>query len=189
MSFAMTETAKNEIKDLKPYLSEIELMAKLRETTESRAMIEKCGNPPMAALNGVDELLNVADRGECLSVAQLLQVESALTAIDRMKTYLKRGQNYEISLAYYEENLETIEDIREAIAVTIVNESVSDNASKLLKSLRYDIAFAEEKMKEKADAAIRSHKDCVSDSFSTTRNGHICIPVKKEYAIYGYYKN
>lgn len=181
MSFAMTEAAKREICELKPYLSEIELSAKLRETTESREMIEKCGNPPMVALSGVDDLLNVADKGDCLSITQLLQVESALTAIDRMKTYLKRGQSYDISLAYYAENLETIEELREAIAVTIVNESVSDNASKLLKSLRYDIAFAEEKMKEKADAAIRSHKDCVSDSFSTTRNGHICIPVKKEY--------
>lgn len=181
MSFAMTEAAKREINELKPYLSEIELRAKLRETTESREMIEKCGNPPMVALSGVDDLLNVADKGDCLSITQLLQVESALTAIDRMKTYLKRGQSYDISLAYYAENLETIEELREAIAVTIVNESVSDNASKLLKSLRYDIAFAEEKMKEKADAAIRSHKDCVSDSFSTTRNGHICIPVKKEY--------
>ena len=181
MSFAMTEAAKREICELKPYLSEIELRAKLRETTESREMIEKCGNPPMVALSGVDDLLNVADKGDCLSITQLLQVESALTAIDRMKTYLKRGQSYDISLAYYAENLDTIEELREAIAVTIVNESVSDNASKLLKSLRYDIAFAEEKMKEKADAAIRSHKDCVSDSFSTTRNGHICIPVKKEY--------
>lgn len=181
MSFAMTEAAKREICELKPYLSEIELSAKLRETTESREMIEKCGNPPMVALSGVDDLLNVADKGDCLSITQLLQVESALTAIDRMKTYLKRGQSYDISLAYYAENLETIEELREAIAVTIVNESVSDNASKLLKSLRYDIAFAEEKMKEKADTAIRSHKDCVSDSFSTTRNGHICIPVKKEY--------
>lgn len=181
MSLAMTENAKRKICELQPYLSEIELRAKLRETTESREMIEKCGNPPVASLNGVEELLNIADKGDCLSVAQLLQIESALTAIDRMKTYLKRGLSYEISLAYYEENLEILEDIREAIAVTIVNESVSDHASKLLKSLRYDIAFAEEKMKEKADAAIRSHKDCVSDSFSTTRNGHICIPVKKEY--------
>ena len=181
MSLAMTKTAKDKICELKPYLSEIELRAKLRETTESRTMIEKCGNPPVVSLNGVEELLDIADKGDCLSVTQLLQIESALTAVDRMKSYLKRGQSYEISLAYYEENLEIFDEIREAIAVTIVNESVSDYASKFLKSLRQDIAFAEEKMKEKADAAIRSHKDCVSDSFSTTRNGHICIPVKKEY--------
>lgn len=181
MSLAMTESAKGRISEMQPYLSEIDLRAKLRETTESREMIEKCGNPPVASLHGVEELLNVADKGDCLSVVQLLQMERALAAVDRMKTYLKRGQSYDISLAYYEENLENLEEIREAIGVTIVNESVSDSASKLLKSLRYDIALAEEKMKEKADAAIRSHKDCVSDSFSTTRNGHICIPVKKEY--------
>ena len=36
-------------------------------------------------------------------------------------------------------------------------------------------------MREKAEALIRSNKECMSDSFSTIRNGHVCIPVKKEY--------
>ena len=35
-------------------------------------------------------------------------------------------------------------------------------------------------MREKADTVMRSHKDCMSDSFSTMRNGRICVPVKKE---------
>lgn len=36
-------------------------------------------------------------------------------------------------------------------------------------------------MREKADSILRSGKECMSDSFSTVRNGHICVPVKKEY--------
>ena len=38
----------------------------------------------------------------------------------------------------------------------------------------------EDKMREKADGVMRAQKDCMSDSFSTIRNGHVCIPVKKE---------
>ena len=177
---AMTDKAKAEISQMKPYLSETELRTKLRETTESCRMIETRGNPPVASLNGVDELLDIAVKGGCLSVGELLAIESALTAVNRMKAYLKRGKNYEIPLAYYEENLESLDDIREAIAVTIVNEAVSDNASKYLKSLRFDIATAEEKMREKAEAAMRTYKDYISDSFSTQCSGHVCIPVKKE---------
>jgi len=57
---------------------------------------------------------------------------------------------------------------------------VADNASKLLKSLRMEIAQTESRMREKADGVMRTHKDCMSDSFSTMRNGRICVPVKKD---------
>ena len=58
---------------------------------------------------------------------------------------------------------------------------VDDYASKLLKTLREGIDRTKAKMQEKAETIIRANKECMSDSFSTTRNGHICIPVKKEY--------
>ena len=181
MSFAMTDASKKQIKEMTPYLSEMVLLTKLRETSEGKNMIEKCGNPPVVALNGITELLQIAEKGGCLSVEELLAMEKALTAVSRMKQYLKRGMVYQIPLAYYEENLQELDEVRESIAVAIVNQTVSDNATKLLKKLRIDIATAEEKMKEKAEHAIRSNKAFVSDQFITIRNGHVCIPVKKEY--------
>lgn len=180
-SYALNDSVKKQIEELVPYLSESELKTKIRETSESRALIEKCGRPPLASLGGIEELLNAAKRGECLFIEELLKIESALITIDRMKSYLCKGQNFQISLAYYAENIVTLNELRESIAVTIVNEAVSDNASKYLKDLRYSIAVAEDKMKEKADAAMRSNKSFMADNFSTVRNGHICIPVKKEY--------
>ena len=180
-SYALNDSVKKQIEGLVPYLSESELKTKIRETSESRELIEKCGRPPLASLSGIEELLNAAKRGECLFIEELLKIESALITIDRMKAYLCKGQNFQISMAYYAENIETLNELRESIAVTIVNESVSDNASKYLKDLRYSIAVAEDKMKEKADAAMRSNKSFMADNFSTVRNGHICIPVKKEY--------
>lgn len=179
--YALNDSVKKQIEELVPYLSESELKTKIRETSESRALIEKCGRPPLASLGGIEEMLNAAKRGECLFIEELLKIESALITIDRMKSYLCKGQNFQISLAYYAENIVTLNELRESIAVTIVNEAVSDNASKYLKDLRYSIAVAEDKMKEKADAAMRSNKSFMADNFSTVRNGHICIPVKKEY--------
>ena len=181
LSLALTDAARAKILQMWPYLSEDMLKKEIRETSESRKMIEKCGNPPVVSLKGIEELLHIAGKGDCLSVAELLQIESALTAVSRMKSYLKKGESYEISLAFFEQNLDPLEEVREAVSVTIINDRVSDNASGLLKSLRYDIAFSEEKMKEKAESAIRTYKDWLSDHFSTTRNGHLCIPVKKEY--------
>lgn len=181
MEFAYTEWAKEEIKKTIPIMDESKLLARQRETSEARILLEKGGTPPLVSLEGIEELIEIAEKGGCLSGQQLEQMETTLVAVKRLKNYLNRCKQFEISLAYYEENLQELEEIREMIHLQIRNGAVDNNASKLLKSLRSDIERAERKMREKADLVMKSHKECMSDSFSTLRNGHICIPVKKEY--------
>ena len=178
--YALTEAAKERIHGVQPVLSEAELLVMQRETSQGKRMIELLGNPPLASIQGLSEIVDASGKGDCLSVEQLLSVQLALTMVARLKKYLCQGKQYEISLAWYEENLEPLEELRGSIYTRIVNEQVADNASKLLKSLRMDIAQTEGRMREKADTVMRSHKDCMSDSFSTMRNGRICVPVKKE---------
>lgn len=180
-AFATNDVTRETIAAFAPYMSETELKARLAETSESRRMMEQCGNPPLACVTEVEEHIKAAERGECLRVEDLVQVAGALVAISRMKQYLQRGQHFGFSLGYYAENLEVFEELRESIGVTIVNEAVSDHASKYLKDLRESIAGTNEKMKARADSAMRVNKAYVNDSFSTMRNGHICIPIKKEY--------
>ncbi len=178
--YALTEAAKERIRNIKPVLSEAELAVMQRETSQGKRMIELLGNPPLASIQGLSEIVDVSGKGECLSVEQLLTVQLFLTMVQRLKKYLCQEKQYEISLAWYEENLEPLEELRESIYTQIVNEQVADNASKLLKSLRMEIAQTESRMREKADGVMRTHKDCMSDSFSTMRNGRICVPVKKD---------
>ncbi|MBS6194301.1 MAG: DNA mismatch repair protein MutS [Clostridiales bacterium] len=178
---ACTKKAKEEIFDLSPYLSQVEVEAGLRDTSEGKTMLEKCGTPPTAALEGVHEWLMIAKKGGCLTAEQLEGIAGTLTAVKRMRDYLNRGKQYEISLPYYEENLDSLEEIREELCQKIRNGQVDDYASRLLKNLRSSIADLEEKMREKAEQIMRTNRNCMSDSFSTLRNGHVCIPVKKEY--------
>ena len=180
-ALAFTDWAKKEIEETIPCLSELELRARLKDTTEARILLEKCGNPPLTSLEGIRELLVIAQKGGCLTASQLEKLGMTLVSFRRMKAYLERGKAYEIGLPYYEENLDALEDLEQAITMQIRNGSVDDGASPLLKDLRSAIIRTEDKMREKADAMIRSNKECMSDSFSTIRNGHICIPVKKEY--------
>ena len=180
-TFANTEKAKEQIRGLRPSLSETEVKASLRTTTEARIMLEKCGTPPVTTLSEIPELILIAEKGGCLTPEQLQKIAVNLTTVRRLKDYLNRGKAYDIGLPYYEENLDPLDEIREEISAKIRGDRVDDYASKLLKSLREGIDRTESRMREKADVAIRVNKECMSDSFSTTRNGHICIPVKKEY--------
>lgn len=178
---AYTSKAKTEIENLAPYLSEAEVKKKLRETTEAKTMIEKCGMPPATALKGIRGYIETAQKGGCLTPEELEEIAMTLTAVRRLRDYLNRCKMFRISLAYYEENLESLDDIREELHAKIRSGRVDDYASKTLKSLREAIERTDAKMHEKADQAIRANKAYVSDHFSTLRNGHICIPVKKEY--------
>ncbi len=179
--FALTDFAKGEIEGIKPYLSEQELGARMRETTQARRMIEGWGNPPLVSMEGIRQWICLAQKGECLTPGQLEDIEMALVAVGRLKGYLAKGRQQEIPLAYYDENLNGLEELKEAIRLQIRSGRVDDSASRLLRSLRENIGRTETGMREKADSVMRANKECMSDSFSTVRNGRLCVPVKKEY--------
>lgn len=178
---ALTEKAKEKIRDTVPCMSENELTARQRETTEAKEMIEKNGNPPLVSLEGIRECVRSSVRGECLSISQFEKVENSLVAVMRLKDYLRRFRQWENSLAYYDEGLNCLTDVKETIDLQIRNGRVDDNASKELRSYREDIDRKEQNMREKADAVLRANKAYMSDSFSTIRNGRLCLPVRKEY--------
>lgn len=178
---ALTEAAKEKIQRITPSLSETEFLMWQRQTTEARGMMEKCGNPPLTSFAGIPLILDTAKKESCLTAEQLETVGNTFTAIRRLKDYLNRCKMYDFSLAYYEENLEPCEDIRQIIQQQIRGGQVDDHATSLLFSIRKELLNEDTKMHEKADQIMRSNKAYMADSFSTMRNGHICIPVKKEY--------
>ncbi len=157
VEMALTEKAKERIRETVLCMSENELTARQRETTEAKEMIEKNGNPPLVSLEGIRECVRSSVRGECLSVSQLEKVENALVAVMRLKDYLHRFRQWGNSLAYYDEGLNCITDVKETIVLQIRNGRVDDNASKELCSYREDIDRKEQNMREKANTVLRAN--------------------------------
>ena len=180
---AITDWAKKKIREVSLCFSENELRKKLRDTTDARDLIEKLGTPPLQNISEIKDILLIVEKGDCLTPYQLERVEKVLVAIKRLKDYLERGKLYNNSLAYYEENLDSISELREEICSKIRNGAVDDYASKELVQIRNQISKCEEQMKQKAEQIMRSHKECMADSYCTFRNGRICLPVKKEYKL------
>ncbi len=180
-ALAVTDFAKEMIAEVSCYLVEEELRKHLRDTTNSRLLMEKLGTPPLQNVAEAKEILTIAEKGDCLTPYQLERIEKVLVAVRRLKDYLDRGKQYENPLAYYEENLDAVETLREEICRQIRNGAVDDYASKELKQIRGDIVRCQEQMKQKAEQLMRTNKECMADSYCTTRNGRICVPVKKEY--------
>lgn len=179
-NLAVTEWAKEKISEISFFLNEGELRKQLSDTTNSRNLIEKLGTPPLQNLSEIKDILTIVKKGDCLTPYQLERVETVLVAIRRLKAYLDRGKEYDNPLAYYEENLDALEELREEIGRQIRGSRVDDYASKELEQIRRQMVKCEEQMKQKAEQIMRSNKESMADNYYTLRNGRVCVPVKKE---------
>lgn len=177
---AVTEAARDLISNAGPIYLESVLRRQLKDTTDSRNMIEQLGTPPIPNVEEIKRALATAEKGACLTPDQLERVEAILVAVRRLKDYLNRGKQQENSIAYYEENLEAMEDLREEISRQIRNGTVDDFATKELSQIRKQIGKCREQMNQKAEQVMRSHKYCMADHYCTFRNGRLCVPVKKD---------
>jgi len=180
MDLAVTDKAVEEICLTEICLDETDLRRKLRETSEGKELIKKLGMPPLQNVSEIKEIVTLAEKGSCLTPYQLERVEKVLIIMSRLKDYLKKGTSFGISLAYYEEQLYELDDLREEIRKQIRNGEVDDYASKELGQIRNQIKKSEEEMKRRAEQIMRANKECMADNFCTYRNGRLCVPVKKD---------
>ena len=120
-ALAVTEHAKKKIENAGFVLAELELRKELKDTTNARELIERLGTPPLQNVTEIKDVMEIAKKGDCLTPYQLEKVGMILTAVRRLKDYLDRGKMFENPLAYYEENFDCVDDLREEIARQIRN--------------------------------------------------------------------
>lgn len=179
--FANSRQAKGMILEMKPFLAESELRKQLRDTTQARKMLDLAGIPPIPSMDGVEELIIKAVKGDMLFPEELEKIGSFLAAVRRLGDYLRKGVEQQIGIAFYRENLTPMEDLEEVIGNAIRNGRIDDYASGALRDIRRELVMLEEKIKAKAESLMKSQKNCMAENFIVTRNGRICLPVKKEY--------
>jgi dsDNA-specific endonuclease/ATPase MutS2 len=178
---ALTEGAKERIRNLTPELKEAEVRRNLRDTTQARMILDRMGQPPAVAMNGLTAIFKSVLQESLLMPEELESVGTMLTGVKRYKDFLNRCKYLELSLAFYEENLNPLENLAKELFESIRNKRVDDSASKYLRNVRQEIVRMEEKLRTKAESMLRTNKKFFSDSYITIRNGKVCLPVKKEY--------
>lgn len=176
-----TEAAKEQIRSLTPSLKESQVQKDLRDTTEARMILDRMGLPPAVGMKDLSDIITTAKQGGCLTAEELELTGIMLTGVKRYKDFLNRCKHLELSLPYYELELDPLDELSRAIYESIRNGRVEDFASKGLKNVRQEIGRLEEKLRTKAETLLRANKKYFSDSFVTIRNGRICLPVKKDY--------
>lgn len=178
--YAFSAGAKERIGRMLPLLSELKLRKHINDTSQARGMVETYGTPPLPAMDHMEEYIKKAAAGALLLPEELEELCMFLNSVARLKIYLKKGEAEQISLAFYNQNLESLDDLKEEIRQCIRNGRVDDYASPYLKDIRKQMLLLSEKIGEKAEKALRANKTYLSDAFVVKRNGRYCIPVRKK---------
>ncbi len=178
---AVSDNAKEKLKELRPYLSLREAGAKIQETTDARKILDSVGTPPLPSMKDIQKLLDLAQKGSMLTAGQLTLMGQFLASCRRMKNYLKKSEFLDVDIAFYGKSLLDLSPLLDEINQAIRNERVDDSATRELKDIRRKMELTKSEIRTKLENLLRSKKEWFTEGFISSRNGHYVLPVKKEY--------
>ncbi len=182
-SHAITEMGADKCRELRPYEDVAEVRRALEETEEAVVMLSFLGGQPLVAFGDVREQLTLAQKGAALNPRALLDVAGCLRAARAARTALLKERTDIPILMGLASRLTTLPSVEQEITNAILSEDeIADRASPELYQIRRQIRGANEKMREKLNAMIRStsFSKNLQDSIITMRGDRYCIPVKQE---------
>ncbi|WP_343208697.1 endonuclease MutS2 [Anaerolentibacter hominis] len=180
-NYAVSEQAKQVFEQMEPCLDEMICRRKMRETTAARQMLDACGAPPLAAMGGLEKLLQLSKTGAMLTTEQLVGVSRFASASSRMISYLKRGAEQNESISAYGMGLDPLVKLREEIERCVREDGVLDEASPALRQIRRKKEALESQIRERLTKLLQSRGKQLADSYIATRNGHYVLPVKRQF--------
>lgn len=166
---------------LSPILDETLCERAVLDTSGARRLLESCGTPPIAVMDGIQECLHLAEAGGMLQPDQLYQIARFIVACSRMADYLKRGESCESRISFYGRAFTDLDDLRHNIESSVDEERIFDDASPTLRKLRREMEHLESRMRDRLHQLAQSRKKWLADSFISKRNGHYVLPVLKQY--------
>lgn len=180
-SYALGENAKKKCKSLHPWLSEDKCRQQMKQTTGARQILDAQGNPPITAMQDMDEILTLCHAGAMLIPTQLTQVAQFLVACTRVKNYLEKAVDTNESIAGYGGSFYLLPQLGGEINRCIRAEGVDNGASPALGAIRRKIEHLGEQVRSQLASLVQSKKQWLSDTGAVQRNNRYVLPVRREH--------
>ena len=178
---AISDAARQKIDELRPVMNEAACLQRMAETTVARNMLDTFGAPPLVMMKNLAETVALSEIGAMLTPDQLCGVAQFATACRRLAAYLQRGAAQYPQIGSYGQELTPLCDLREEIERCVNEDSVYDDASPALRSLRRKLELLAGRIKEKLNQILQSRRQYLADKYITQRGGHYVLPVQKRY--------
>lgn len=183
--YCVTEVGKTKIKSIEPSFNSLVVSHLLSETSQTINLVNESGFMPISQIDDFEHISKTLASNLSLSCSALLSVGHILKTSRELKKYFTERQDiskYD-NIENYFNNLYTNQTLEDRIFRSILDENtISDDASSELKSIRRKKQAIESSIKETLNKMIHSsYSKYVMDALVTIRNDRYVIPVKIEY--------
>ena len=183
-----TYLGKNLCNSLKPSFSFESVDVLLNETKEADTLLHQKGTPPFYETDELEKYIKILKSNQTLSIKGLLNIGMLLRIARELKEYFYDNNTSSfMNLEKYFTLLYSNPSIEKSIFDKIIDENtIADNASKKLSSLRRNRKNFEQEVKDKLNGFIHSstYAKYIMEPIVTIRNNRYVIPVKEEYRSY-----
>lgn len=182
--FSVNEDTMEFIMSLTPESNYNKVLNLLNETCEADKILNVYFVNPIASFDKIETVLNKAPKFSILTLSEILKTGRFLRASRVFKNSIEQLDKSLIIFheycgkIYIDNNLE--KEIERAI---LSDETIADNASSKLSSIRNKIKNCNESIKEKLASIMHSSamQKYLQDSIITIRQGRYVLPVKSEF--------
>ena len=182
-SFCITYIGKNLSEDLLPFSEKKDIVKALKQTTEASTLLYRKGKLPLYEIANIVPSIKKLEASSSLSAKELLELANILKIARNLKDYFNDDaidMSEFMNLQNLFENLYTNLNIEKTIFDSIIDENtISDNASSSLASIRRNVRNKEQEIRAKLNSFL--HTKYVQESVITVRQGRFVVPVKNEY--------
>lgn len=181
--YAVLDSSKAAIKNLKPTSDKREVTYLLKSTEEAFKLLYKYSLERVPYCVSVVNAVSRAEKGATLNMRELLDIAALLAASRTVKASIESVSDESV------ENIKTLASglfeyriLEKEITSKIVSEdTMADSASERLASIRKRIRDLNVKIRDKLNSYIRGSNKFMQDNVVTMRMNRYVIPVKAEY--------
>lgn len=178
------ETARQLALNIKP-IDELETVRQeIAKTSCALEMSIKLGNPVFYSFKDISASVKRAQSGAALSLGELIEIKRMLQQVGMLVSWYSDVLDKENPLDIYFEQLFPNKYLADRLEAAIIDrDTLADDASPTLNSIRKKIRNSEVRIRETLDKMIKSAQTqkYLQDSIVTMRDGRFVLPVKTEH--------
>ena len=183
--YCHTYIGKEQALSLEPSSDKDFVKKNLSETSQAVSLIDRNSTPPLSEIEDIRVYIKMLECSNTLTAKALLDICNILEMADELKAYFSNfldDEAYENLRIYFDElytNPSVVDKIKKSI---VDSETIADNASSTLSSIRRHIRQSEQDIKNKLNSILHSsYAKYMQENVVTIRNDRFVIPVKQEY--------
>ena len=187
-TYCKTYIGKENVANLLPTFNQLKVTSLLELTNEATSLIYRKGNVPLADLPNIEISIKNLESSATLSISALLNIARFLKISREVKEYFSSGDDIDLSsyqkLSDIFEAIYTNKSVEEKIYSVILDENtIADNASSKLSSIRRQSKKLEQEIREKLNSFIHSstYSKYIMEPIITIRENRYVLPIKEEY--------